>query len=72
LTQRSSVTVVTSDATAADALASTVSVLGTQRGLRLIESLPNTEVRIVIIQDDQLRTLQTSGFPVLNSAKLGE
>jgi thiamine biosynthesis lipoprotein len=69
LTQRSSVTVVTSDATAADALASAVSVLGTERGLRLIESLPNTDVRIIVIQDDQLRALQTSGFPVLDSAK---
>jgi thiamine biosynthesis lipoprotein len=72
LTQRSSVTVVTTDATAADALASAVSVLGPKRGLRLIESLPNTEVRMVAIQDDQLRTWQTSGFPALDSESPGD
>ena len=67
LTQRSSVTVIAPDATAADALASVVSVLGPERGVRLIESLPEVEVRMLTLENGQVRVHRSPGFPVLDS-----
>jgi thiamine biosynthesis lipoprotein len=72
LTQRSSVTVVARDATAADALASTVSVLGPERGVQLVETLPGVEVRMLTIKDGQVRVHRSSGFPALESESVGE
>lgn len=46
LTGRSSVTVIAPDGTTADALATAVSVLGMQRGLELIKSIPRTAALI--------------------------
>lgn len=46
LTGHSSVTVVAPDATTSDSLATAVSVLGPERGLRLVRSTPGTSARI--------------------------
>jgi thiamine biosynthesis lipoprotein len=43
----SSVTIITDDATDADALATSVSVMGGEKGLALIEKLPNTEAILI-------------------------
>jgi thiamine biosynthesis lipoprotein len=71
LTQRSSVTVMAPDATAADALASTVSVLGPERGVQLVETLPDVEVRMLTIKDGQVRVHQSAGFPALDCESAG-
>ncbi len=42
-----SVTIIAPDATSADALATAVSVLGAEKGLALIEKLPNTEAILI-------------------------
>ena len=47
LTDRSEVTVIASDCTLADGLASAVSVLGPQNGMCLIDAIPNAEAWIV-------------------------
>lgn len=52
LTNRLTVSVVAPNAVDADALASAVSVLGPERGMKLIESLPDTEVQILQIAPD--------------------
>jgi FAD:protein FMN transferase len=52
LTQSSSVTVIASNGTAADALASAVSVLGVQRGLRLVAQHEGVEALIIRRCDD--------------------
>ena len=69
LVQRSSVTVVAADATAADALASAVSVLGPERGLRLIESLPAAQARVAVIREwSTCRPIKPLAFRRLASA----
>ena len=52
LTNRLTVSVIAANAADADALASAVSVLGPEQGMKLIESLPNTEVQILQISPD--------------------
>ncbi|MDD5134247.1 MAG: FAD:protein FMN transferase [Phycisphaerae bacterium] len=54
----SSVTIITSSGTAADALATAVSVMGAERGIELIEKLPNTEA--IIIKSGNEEMLETS------------
>jgi thiamine biosynthesis lipoprotein len=54
-----SVTIITPSGTAADALATAVSVLGTERGIELIEKLQNTEA--IIIRAENGEILKTSG-----------
>jgi len=56
----SSVTIITDNATDADALATSVSVMGAEKGLALIEKLPNTEV-ILIGPQPKYEILKTSG-----------
>lgn len=51
LTTRSSVTVIAPDGTAADSLASAVSVLGPDRGLKLVDSREEAAARIVQIRN---------------------
>ena len=68
LTHRSTVTVLAADATAADALATAVCVLGPERGLELIESLPDAEVLMTVLEQDQARTYRSDGFPALGAA----
>lgn len=53
LTQRSSVTVIAENSMLADALASAVSVLSPEHGLRLVESIPQTAAIIVTTNDDK-------------------
>jgi len=56
----SSVTIISDDAIDADALATAVSVMGTEKGLELIESLENTEA-ILISSKDKAKLITTSG-----------
>ncbi|OHB73672.1 MAG: hypothetical protein A2Z25_06570 [Planctomycetes bacterium RBG_16_55_9] len=56
----SSVTIITDNATDADALSTAVSVLGAEKGLALIEKLPNTEA-ILITSDPNPKILKTTG-----------
>lgn len=62
LTTPSSVTVIAPTGMAADALASAVSVMGPQRGLQLIASIPEAEV--LIVQVDTSEKAQTLDTPV--------
>lgn len=62
LTERRLVTVVAPDGTAADALASAISVLGRERGLRLAEGLEGVDVRIATEVDGVTFVWESSGF----------
>lgn len=58
-----SVAVIAPDAVNADGLATTVMVLGLEKGFRLLDSLPDTEgYFIYATQDGSFATTQTSGF----------
>jgi len=56
----SSVTIIADNATDADALATSVSVLGAEKGLALIEERPGTEA-ILMTSQPELKIVQTSG-----------
>lgn len=56
----SSVTVIADNATNADALATAVSVMGAEKGLELIEKIPNTEA-ILITSQPESELLKTAG-----------
>jgi thiamine biosynthesis lipoprotein len=56
----SSVTIIADNATDADALATSLSVMGTEKGLALIEKLPNTEA-ILITPQPKYEIIKTSG-----------
>lgn len=63
LTHRAAVSVIAPTAMTADALASAVSVLGEQRGIALIETLPDTETQILTpTEDGGVRAVQTVGW----------
>ena len=62
LTRRSSVTVIAPKGIDADALATTVSVLGMDRGLKLIEQNKETAALFVLAGENGLTTTETSGF----------
>lgn len=64
-----SATVVAPNAAAADALATTVFVLGPETGLKLIERLPETEALIV---DENKKLHRSSGFAALEVKKRGD
>jgi thiamine biosynthesis lipoprotein len=55
-------TVVTESCTDADALATALMVMGKEKGLKLIETLPNTEAVIVEEIEDKLNITYTSGL----------
>jgi thiamine biosynthesis lipoprotein len=57
----SSATVIAATATEADALSTTLMVLGIQAGMELIRTLPDTEA---ILVDKQLRIYPSDGFPI--------
>jgi thiamine biosynthesis lipoprotein len=57
-----SATVIAADLTTADVLATAVSVLGPDEGLRLIDSLPGTEALIIYRQAAMLRAVASKGF----------
>ena len=58
--QLASVTIISKNATDADALATAVSVMGAEKGLALIEKLPQTEA-ILIPSQPKLQLIKTSG-----------
>jgi thiamine biosynthesis lipoprotein len=64
LKHRSSVTVIAPNCTTADALATTVSVLGPEKGMQLLKRFPGSWARIVW-QDEEGKThqAQSPGFP---------
>jgi len=57
-----SVTVIASKAVDADALATAVSVMGPEKGLKLIESLSNTEAFLAAGTPDNVRIYRSTGF----------
>lgn len=74
LTHRSSVSILASNCTDADALATAASVLGAEEGLKLIERCPNVEALFVIADteqsmNDKATTRQSSGFAQWATAK---
>jgi thiamine biosynthesis lipoprotein len=60
---RRAVTVIALDAATADALATAVSVLGPQRGMELVESLPTTSAMIVEHQPEGRHVFTSRDFP---------
>lgn len=66
LTTPSSVTIVARDGISADSLASAVSVLGPEKGIELLNRLPDVEGLVVYRQNDQIRTAATTGWQALN------
>jgi thiamine biosynthesis lipoprotein len=63
LTDHSLVTVIAPDGITADSLATAVSVLGPDKGLRLVRSIPNATVHIVRKRGDSLEVRESSNFP---------
>jgi len=57
-----SVTVIAPDATHADALATAVSVLGLEAGMRLIEARPDTECLLVTVEEGEIALHRSSGL----------
>ena len=62
LRKRIGVTVVASDATTTDSLATAISVLGAERGLALIASIPGTSALIVEVTDGNTTRVASPGF----------
>ena len=58
--QLASVTIISKNATNADALATAVSVMGPEKGLALIEQLPQTEALLITLQP-KLQLIKSSG-----------
>jgi len=57
-----SVTIIAPNAADADALATSVSVMGPKKGLALIESIPDTEALLITGTRDRHRIIRSSGF----------
>ncbi len=68
LTDHSGVTVVAPDCTTADALASTLSVLGPQKGLELIETMPNTAALILRAPSGTVEVYESRRWKLLRQA----
>jgi thiamine biosynthesis lipoprotein len=64
----STVTVIATDATTADALASALSVLGPVQGLDVLDGFPDAEARFEIRVDGAARFVSSDGFPAQSSA----
>src|ERR1017187_2956073 len=62
MTNRIQATIIGPDATTTDSLDTTVSLLGVQRGLALINSWPHLAALIVIIDNGQIHTFPSSRF----------
>ena len=58
----SSVTIITQNAIDADALATAVSVLGTEKGIALIEKIPQTEAILITSQNEIIKTPTAEKF----------
>ena len=59
------VTIVASDCTSADALATAVSVLGLEDGMKLVKSIPGVEALLITIEDGRPVLHKTEGFDKL-------
>ena len=62
LTTRSSVTVTARDCLSADSLATAVSVLGPERGRKLIATVDGAAALVVVREGEAMRTIETPGF----------
>jgi thiamine biosynthesis lipoprotein len=62
LTQQSSCTIIAREGATADALATAVCVLGSARGLKLIESCERTAGLMVTATDDKPQTVESKSF----------
>ena len=62
LTRRSSVTVIAPQGATADAVATAISILGTDRGVKLIEQTKGTVALIVQMRDDGPAVTESPGF----------
>lgn len=69
LTTRSSVTITASDCITADSLATAVSVLGPEAGLKLLKKYPGAEAYIVRQADGKITTAQSPNFKSVPAAK---
>jgi thiamine biosynthesis lipoprotein len=63
LTERRLVSVIASDATTSDMLATAVSVMGPRDGLRLIEEMPGTAALIGTSRDEAVRWVKSGNWP---------
>jgi thiamine biosynthesis lipoprotein len=63
LTDHSLVTVIAPDGVTADSLATAVSVLGPEKGLRLVRSIPGAQVHLVRKPGDTIEIRESPGFP---------
>lgn len=68
LSDHSSVTVIAPTCMAADALASAVSVLGPEKGLKLIETTPSTAAFIMRAPEGKMETFQSRGWRAFSGA----
>ncbi|NUQ65510.1 MAG: FAD:protein FMN transferase [Pirellulales bacterium] len=68
LTDHSNVTAVAPDAMTADALASAVSVLGPEAGLRMVEEMPGAAALILRAPEGKLETYESCRWKKLSSA----
>ena len=66
ITNRCRVTIYAKSCKTADAMASAVSVLGPEKGLKLVESIEGVEALILKQEVDGKRYYKSSGFPELN------
>jgi len=62
LTDHSSVTVIAKDCTTADSLATAISVLGPEKGMKLAAATPGVEVTIVRIEGGKPQQFESDGF----------
>ena len=65
LTSRSSVSVIAPTGMQSDSLASAISVLGAEAGLKLIQTDPNTHSLFVSFEDNKTQTVISKGFKVI-------
>jgi thiamine biosynthesis lipoprotein len=71
LTDHSMVTIIAPDCTAADALASAVSVLGPKRGLKLVDATPGTAAFIVRAPQGKAQTYESCRWKTFPVARPG-
>lgn len=69
VTNRCRVTIIAEDCMTADAMASTVTVLGPQKGLELVEKMDGVEAFIQQVVGEGLKSFKSSGFPELKIKK---
>jgi thiamine biosynthesis lipoprotein len=62
LTDHSLVTIIAPDATTADGLSKVASVLGPEKGLKILQEFPNAEARVVRKPGEKIEVKETPGF----------